>query len=178
MHVALLRAVNLAGHNRVAMADLRKLLADLGLGNPRTLLASGNAVFESEGRTPSELEALLEGAAVDRLGLDTDFLVRTARQWTAIVDGNPFLDEARREPRHLQAMVLKSSAARDGEATLRKANPGREEISVSSSIAYVFYPEGIGRSRLTTGLMERHLGTRVTGRNWNTVLKLQALLGG
>src|SRR4051812_3831952 len=75
-HVALLRAVNLPSHNKVGSAELRALMAKLELEEGQTLLQSGNLVFDSEGRTPAALEALLTGGAQKQLGLVTEFFVR------------------------------------------------------------------------------------------------------
>ena len=176
-HIALLRAVNLAGRNQVGMADLRELLAELGFGDPRTLLQSGNLVFESDARPGPRLESLLQEAAKKRLGLDTDFFVRTAGDWKEIVAGNPFPKEARRDPGHLVVMFLKEEPDRDKVAALQEAITGREVFRAGGRHAYIVYPDGIGRSRLTNALIEKKLGTRGTGRNWNTVLKLGALAG-
>ena len=174
LHIALLRAVNLGAHNKVAMADLRGLLDTLGLENPRSLLASGNLVFDSDRATP-DLEELLERAARERLGLHTDFFVRTADEWRAIVAANPFAAEAKRDPGHLVVMFLKQAPRSPALAALQQAISGREVVRAQGRHAFVVYPDGIGRSRLTTGLIERKLGTRGTGRNWNTVLKLAAI---
>ena len=178
IHIALLRAVNLAGHNPVAMADLRNLLAHLGHTEGRSLLQSGNLVFVSHARTTSGLEQGLERAAKTRLGLDTPFFVRTATEWRALVAANPFPEEARHDASHLVMMLLKDAPERSAITALQNAISGREVVRVIGREAYVVYPDGIGRSRLTNALIERKLDTRGTGRNWNTVLKLAALAGG
>ena len=177
-HVALLRAVNLPSHNKVGMADLRRLLGDLGLANGQSLLQSGNLVFESEGRTAAQLEALLESEAKARLGLETDFFVRTPGDWRAVIAGNPFPDEAERDPGHLVVMFLKDEPELKDVAALQEAIKDREAVRAKGRQAYLVYPDGIGRSRLTNVLIEKKLRTRGTGRNWNTVLKLGALVGG
>ena len=81
-HVALLRAVNVGAHGKVAMADLRVLLADLGLGDPRTLLQSGNAVFDAGRARPAAIERQVEEALAERFGLKTDVMVRSAGECT------------------------------------------------------------------------------------------------
>jgi uncharacterized protein (DUF1697 family) len=175
-HVALLRAVNLGGKNKVAMADLRTLLSDLGLEDPRSLLASGNLVFGSAKRSTDQLEALLERETEARLGLATDYFVRTAREWRALVDANPFAAEAEAEPGWLLVLAAKDAPAATRVRLLQDAIRGRERVRAVGRQAYAVYPDGIGRSKLTTAVLERHLATRVTGRNWNTVLKLLALV--
>lgn len=176
IHVALLRAINLGGHNKVRMADLRELLTDLGFADARSLLQSGNLVFRGAAQTGTRLEGSLERAAKERLGLDTDFFVRTTKDWKAIVAGNPFPGEAERDPSHLVVMFLKDAPDRQNVAALQVT--GREVARVKGRHAYIVYPDGIGHSRLTTALIERKLGTRGTARNWNTVLRLGALAEG
>lgn len=175
IHVGLLRAVNLAGLNKVAMSDLRDLLTKLGMQDARTLLQSGNVVFRSDVVSTTQLETLLQDAAVKRLGFETDFFVRTAKDMKAIIAGNPFREAAKRDPGHLLVVFLKQAPDRAAVAALQAAIKGREVVRAKGREAYITYPDGVGRSRLTTALIEKKLGTRGTGRNWNTVLKLGAL---
>ena len=175
-HVGLLRAVNLAGRNTVRMDALAGLLAELDLQAPRTLLQSGNVVFQSDARSTSALEARIEEAAARRLGVKTELFVRTAREWQAVITDNPFRAEAARDPGHLLVMLLKDAPGRDRVAALQGAIAGREVVRAGRRHIYVVYPDGVGQSRLTTAVIERALGTRTTGRNWNTVMKLGALV--
>lgn len=176
--VAFLRAVNLASHNRVAMADLCAMLTDLKLAKARALLASGNLVFEAGSASPTALERKLEQEAVRRLDLTTDFFVRTSKEWSAVLAANPFPKEAKQDPGHLLVYALKDAPKNAEVQALDEAISGREVARVVGRQAYIVYPDGVGRSRLTVALIERKLGTRATGRNWNTALKLGALLAG
>jgi uncharacterized protein (DUF1697 family) len=173
--IALLRAVNVTGHNRVAMADLRQLVTELGFQDVRSLLQSGNLVFRGDRQASAPLERLLEREAAARLDLQTDFFVRTAAEWKRIVAANPFRAEAARDPGHLVLMVLKAAPTVEHLRALRSVITGREVVEIRDRHAFIVFADGIGRSRLTTALIERKLGTRGTGRNWNTVLKLGAL---
>jgi uncharacterized protein (DUF1697 family) len=174
-YIALLRAVNLAGHNRVGMSALLELLAGLGMRDSRALLASGNLVFRSGVGASSRVEGLLEEAARKRLGLATDFIVRSAADWKKVIVGNPFPKEAERDPGHLLVVFLKDAPESRAVKALQSAIVGREVLRARGPHAYVVYPDGVGRSRLTNVLIEKKLGTRGTGRNWNTVVKLGAL---
>ena len=177
-HIALLRAVNLGAHNAVDMGDLRDLLSRLGFGNVQSLLQTGNLVFQSAATDGAKLEALLETEATKRLELETDFFVRSAREWEAIVKRNPFPREAARDPAHLVVTFLKEAPDAKRVKALQVAITGPEVVRTIGTQAYITYPNGIGRSRVTMALIERSLGTRSTGRNWNTVLKLGALAAG
>ena len=176
IHIALLRGINVGGHKRVAMSDLRDLLSQLGFMDARSLLQSGNLVFRSNARTGVNLERLLEAEAEKRLELRTDFLVRSAEEWKAVVARNPFPDEAERDPAHLLVMFLKDAPDGKNVEALQAAITGPEIVRAVGRQAYIVYPSGIGRSRLTSTLIEKKLATRGTGRNWNTVLKLGALV--
>jgi uncharacterized protein (DUF1697 family) len=178
VHVALLRAVNVAGHNKVAMRDLVGLLERIGMQDGRSLLQSGNLVFRSDVTGRARLERRLEEATAEHLGVETDYFVRNARDWKGIVVDNPFPGEARRDPGHLLVMFLKQAADRPAIAALQKAIVGREVVRAGGDQAYIYYPDGVGRSRLTTTVIEKHLGTRTTSRNWNTILKLGAMIEG
>jgi uncharacterized protein (DUF1697 family) len=173
--IALLRAVNVGGRS-VAMAELRTMLAELGCGNPRTLLQSGNAVFALKLRTsPAAVEAKLEAEALRRFGMTVAFMLRSAAEWDAIIARNPFPAAAKNDPAHLLLMALKGAPSAAAIKALRDGYNGPETIHVSGHDAYLIYPEGIGRSKLTNALIERRLGVAGTARNWNTVLKLAAL---
>jgi uncharacterized protein (DUF1697 family) len=176
-YVALLRAVNVAGHQTVGMADLRAMLGHLGFSGIHSVLQSGNLVFRASGGT-GPLERLLEREARRRLDLDTDFLVRTAAQWKARVTGNPFPTEAKRDPSRLLFVCLKRAPGATAVRALQAVIAGPERVRVAGAHAYIVYPDGVGRSRLTLPLIEKHFGTRGTARNWNTVLKLAALVTG
>ncbi len=176
VRIALLRAVNVAGRV-VPMADLRAMLARMRLGHVRTLLQSGNVVFES-GEPPAALEARLEAQAARSLGLETEFFVRTPSEWEAALAANPFPKEAKDDPSHLVVMTLKSAPGAAQAEALRAAVVGREKVAVVGRHAYLVYPDGIGRSKLTNALAEARLGTRGTARNWNTAQKLAALARG
>jgi uncharacterized protein (DUF1697 family) len=175
LHVALLRGVNVGGNQMVAMADLRAMFGRLGLGEARSLLQSGNIVFESEGRTTAQLEAMLEAEAMKRFKLPAPFFVRTAREWEAAVAANPFPAAAKSDPGHLVVLFLKKAPVPAVIQSLQAAIVGREQVQAAGRQAYIIYSDGIGRSRLTPGIIEAKLGQRGTGRNWNTVLKLAAL---
>ena len=176
--VALLRAVNLGPHNKIGMPALCAFFADLEHAEPRSVVQSGNVVFRASGGSGAKLERTLETEAEKRLGLRTDFFVRTAKEWQELIARNPFRDEAKRDPGHLIMMALKKAPEADAVKDLQAAIKGPEVVRAEGKQLYVVYPDGVGNSRLTLALIEKRLGTRGTGRNWNTVLKLQALACG
>ena len=173
--VGLLRAVNLGGHQQIAMSVLREFATDLGFLDVRTILQSGNIVFGAERGSVKDLEDLMESKARGKLRLATDFFVRSANDWKVLVAKNPFPDEAERAPGRLIVMFLKDAPRADALTALRGSIRGREVVEIVGKQAYIIYPDGVGRSRLTNAAIEAKLGTRATGRNWNTVLKIANL---
>jgi uncharacterized protein (DUF1697 family) len=176
-YVALLRGVNVGGHNLVSMADLCRVVDEAGMSGARSLLQSGNLVFRGGAKAGAAVERLLEAAVAKRLDLRTDLHVRTAAEWAAIVAANPFVDEAEREPSRTFLFAFKEPLDGAKVKALRAAIPGRERIEAAGRELFAVYPDGMGRSKLTTALIDRTLGARGTARNWNTVLKLAAAIG-
>lgn len=176
--VALLRAVNLGPHNKIAMSELKSLAEGCGFGGPRTLLQSGNLVFEAKAKSSAALERALEGALAEQLSLETPVVVRSAAEWRAAIDQNPFPKEARADPSHLVMLPLKAKPAKGALAALTSALVGRERVELVGQQLYAVYPDGIGVSKLTIAVIEKKLGVTGTGRNWNTVQKIAALLDG
>jgi uncharacterized protein (DUF1697 family) len=176
-YLAFLRGINVGGNKTVSMADLRAMLERLGFTDPRSLLNSGNLVFRAAPRPAAALERTLEAETRKRLGLEADFLVRTGAEWKKIVGGNPFRSEAQEDPGHLLLMLWKAAPEAGRIRELQSAIPGREVLRAAGRHAYIVYPDGVGRSKFTHALIEKKLGTRGTARNWNTVLKLEALAG-
>jgi uncharacterized protein (DUF1697 family) len=175
-YVALLRAVNIAGGSVVAMSDLRRLLTDLGFNDARSLLQSGNLAFKANATEAAKLESRLEAETEKRLGLKTAYFVRTHEDMEAVVAGNPYPTEAQRDPGHLVVVFLKEAPKAGAVEVLRAAIKGPEVVQAKGRHAYIYYPNGIGHSRLTGAVIDSRLGTQGTGRNWNTVLKLAALV--
>jgi uncharacterized protein (DUF1697 family) len=175
-YAAFLRAVNIGPHNKVPMSDLRSLLTKLGMKDAQTLLQSGNAVFRTDLVGPVEIEQKLEGGCTRHLKVTTEFFVRTLQELEAVIASNPFPKEAEEDPSHLLVLFMKDAPTRASVSALQSAIVGRESVKAVGRQAYFVYRDGIGNSKLTTSVIEKKLGTRGTGRNWNTVLKLTALL--
>lgn len=173
--VALLRGINVGKAKRIAMADLRELVEGLGGTNVRTLLNSGNVVFE-----PGRLSATEMAAAIDRElqrqhGFSANVIVVTGADLKAIVRDNPLVKTATDPSRHLVAFVMERAALRKARSLLT-TDWKPDVVAVGARAAYLWCATGILQSKLLDGF-SRTMDRRVTTRNWATVLKLQALLG-
>ena len=158
------------------MADVRRVFENAGFGEVRSLLQSGNLVFDAGEADDAAIETTIEQALFAELGLRTEVIVRCGEAWRAMIAANPFPDEAKADPSHLVAMVLKMAPPASADEALSAA-AGPERVHLTEACAYIYYPEGIADSRLIGSVLDRALGVRGTGRNWNTVQKLAVLAG-
>ena len=171
-HVALLRAVNVGGRNRIPMPALRQALEDRGLAEVSTVLQSGNVVFEAAGSEAAVAEAI-RAAITTTFGFDAAVLVRTAAQLAAVAVANPFLAEGEaRDPTTLHVAFLDRTPTAVAAARLDEERSPPDAFELRGREVYLSYPNGSGRSRLTLGYLERLLAVEATARNWRTVLRL------
>lgn len=177
MRIALLRGVNVGGAKKVPMADLKAMVETLGFTEVKTLLQSGNVVFRAGDEAEAALEAHLEAETEKRLGLKTSYLVRDAKQWRAILDANPFPEEARAEPSRTLVTVGRIAVPAEALDAVRAVLLPHEKLEAVERQVYAYFGEGMGQSKAAEVLNRKAVKAVATGRNWNTVLKIGALLG-
>jgi uncharacterized protein (DUF1697 family) len=175
--VSLFRGINVGGNQLVRMDALKGLHTSLGLGDVQTYIQSGNVVFTSDDADVAQIQKNIEDGFSQTFGFSVKVMVRTANQLNEIIGNNPFQNQPMRETNRIIAMFLASDPVSTALEDIQNAYSGPEEIHVIGREAFIYYPEGMGRSKLTNTLLEKKLKTAGTARNWNTVLKLQQLLG-
>jgi uncharacterized protein (DUF1697 family) len=173
--VALLRGINVGRAQRVAMADLRELVEELGYGDVRTLLNSGNVVFTVPSSVRGDPAARIEKAMVERLRVSARVTAISAAELAEAVEENP-LREMAREPSRSLIAFFRGAGERKLLQPLAKQRWSPEKLAVGMRVAYLWCPGGILDSDLLAAV-GRALGDAVTMRNWATVLKLRALAG-
>ena len=174
--VALLRGINVGKAKRVAMADLRALVEELGYGEVRTLLNSGNVVYSAPKTAPKKAAAAIEAALAKRTGVSSKVIALGAAELSEIMDDNPLVKEAASNPSRLLVAVLADPADRKKLEPLAKEDWTPEALAVGKRAAYLWCPDGLSAGKLADEAL-RVLGDRTTTRNWATMLKLQALAG-
>ena len=167
--VALLRGINVGRNKRLAMADLRRILGSLGYDDVRTLLMSGNAVFSSDVRSAAKVESAIEAAITSELGMDVKVLVRSGADIDRVVRENPFAKEGI-PGTQLHAIFLAANPTK--KITIDPTSVAPDRFALGERVVYIYVPNGLSGSTLPD--FGKELGMTVTGRNWNTVLKLQA----
>jgi uncharacterized protein (DUF1697 family) len=173
--VALLRGINVGRAKRIAMADLRALVESLGFLNVRTLLNSGNVVFDAPDRLRADMGRTIETAMTERLGVSARVLVITAAELDAIIAANPLLDVAT-DPSRLLVAVMSPDLERARLEPLAQRDWGGDRCTVGDGAVYLWCGGGILDSELAKAFF-RVPGEGMTSRNWATMLKLQALAG-
>ncbi|MEU5837630.1 DUF1697 domain-containing protein [Streptomyces diacarni] len=167
-YAALLRGVNVGGHNKVPMAELRTVMAELGWGDVRTYLQSGNAVFTADEEDP---RPVLERAVAERFGVEVPALVRTGEELRAVAAACP-LPVAELDPAKLLVLFIEEEPAADHFAALDADAFAPEEYRHVGRAVYCHFPHGMGRSKLVPALEGVRPRLTMTGRNWRTVQRL------
>lgn len=173
--VSLLRGINVGGHNLIRMEALRGIHESLGLVDVETYVQSGNVVFRTRTSSPAALASRIEDAVERSHGFRPGVLVRTAAELQGAIAGNPFDGRAGIEPAKLLVMFLAARPEPAAGEKFLEIKVGPEEFHLRDRELYIYFPEGQGRSKLTTALIDKTLRTYGTGRNWNTVTRLREM---
>ena len=180
-YLALLRGINVGGHNKLAMADLRDVATALGHTDVATYIQSGNLLFTSTATDATSLADALELEIAGRLGVRPAVVVVSRAELAKVIADNPFPDEV--NPKALHAVFRRNAVDKneldDIAAAVQRA---RESGSRDNAVAvgrtlYLRTPDGLGRSDLAAQLARSRVQSAGTARNWATVTKLMAMLG-
>jgi uncharacterized protein (DUF1697 family) len=175
--VCMLRGVNVGGNNLIKMEVLRALCASLKLQNAQTYVQSGNVVFATAERDLDRLADRIEAAIEKTAGFRPTVILRTAAEMRDIVERNPFAGRSGLEPGKLIVAFLANDPGQEARERLGAVKADPEEYHFGGRELYVYYPNGMGRSKFTAAVIERTLKTGATARNWNTVTKLLDMAG-
>jgi uncharacterized protein (DUF1697 family) len=173
VYVSMLRGVNVGGHGRLKMAAVKDAYLAIGLGNVLTLLQSGNVVFTSRATDRRALAKRIMQEIERRFDLQVEVLIRTLEELRMLVERGP--TSARADPSKLLVMFLSRVPDARAQAALLKEHKGPEMIEIRGPEVYLYYPEGVGRSKLTNAFLENKLDAAGTARNWSTLTKLVEL---
>ena len=180
-YLALLRGINVGGHKKIAMADLREVAAALGHTDVATYIQSGNVVFSSTETDVTSLADALEQAVAAQLGVRAAVVVVSRAELAKVISANPFPDET--NPKCLHAVFRRDEVSKiDIDGVALEVRRARESGSRDDALAvgrtlYLRTPDGLGRSELAARLARSKVQSAGTARNWATVTKLLAMLG-
>jgi uncharacterized protein (DUF1697 family) len=180
-HVALLRGINVGGRSKLAMADLRGIVEDLGFSEVATYIQSGNVVFGSSEGDSTELAARLERAISERSDVSPAVVVLSREELSSVMAANPYPDETNPKALHVvfhrEPIGVEATAAVQAAVQRAQDAGSQDAATVIGSALFLRLPDGIGRSALAATLTRKGAPAAAgTARNWATVTKLAALL--
>lgn len=171
-YVALLRGINVGGHKKVPMAELRDLLTKSGFANVQTYIQSGNVVFQSSRAVVSEIENSIQKAILDKFGFEVSVIVKTNKQLEVIFEASPFSEKKIDQSYFILLSKIPESNLLKEVAELSFEN---EEIIIKSDCLYFYTSKGYGNTKFNMKTYERKLKVSGTARNYNTMVKLLSL---
>ena len=173
-YVALFRGINVGKAKRVAMADLRAVFEDLGYGEVKTLLQSGNVVFTAPGKLPSKAADQIEAELRRHSGVQSSVLVIAGKEFAGIAAANPLVDIAA-DPSRLMVIFMSEPPKKSRIEFPDPAQLAPEVLAIGSKAMYQWCPDGIVASKVPASFWKQ-LEPVVTARNWRTVTKLTDLV--
>ncbi|MEP5254374.1 MAG: DUF1697 domain-containing protein [Winogradskyella arenosi] len=171
-YIALLRGINVGGHRKIAMAELRSLLSEAGFAKVKTYIQTGNVGFQAKAQDKLVLKARLEKLIREGFGLDVPVVVLTQQELKAIFDQNPYKAEDQKQ----NYFVLLSAVPREEDVleASKKIYP-HDVYSIHGPCIYLYCPQGYGQTKFNLSYFEKKLHVNATGRNYNTIVKLLSL---
>jgi uncharacterized protein (DUF1697 family) len=171
-YISMLRGINVGGHNKVPMDQLRAMFEALGFEQVRTYIQSGNVVFKAAKSNPADFSARIEKKILAQFGFAVSVITRTPEEVHKAIQNNPFVKESKTEPAKVYIAFLSQAPAADAVKKLEALATVSEQLRHAGGEVYLYYRDGMGRAKLTGSVLEKVLAVTATARNWNTVTKL------
>jgi len=168
----MLRAVNVGGHSKIKMETLRALYSSLKFDNPQTYLQSGNVIFKTREHKLDVVAKRIQSAIEKKFACRTDIILRTTAELRRVVAKNPFAKRSNIEPGKFLVAFLVGDPGETACKTLEDQKFTPEEVHISGRELYIYFPDGMGKSKLPWPRIYKILNTPGTGRNWNSVTKM------
>ena len=168
-HVAMLRGINVGSGKIVKMERLRASFEALGFDGVRTYVQSGNVIFESERKSPTELSNKIEEKIQHTFGFRVPVLVKTSKELEQIVSDNPLVKEKGIDHSKLHVTFLSDALPTTAVKVLEPLATARERFRILNREIYLYCPDGYGNTKLSNNAIEKKLSVVATTRNWRTV---------
>lgn len=176
-YLSLLRGINVGGHRKIKMADLKEMYESLGFGQVTTYIQSANVVFSSTGNeSTAVLSTCISNAIEERFGFEAAVIIRTKEEIQQTVMHNPFTGEALTAPDKLVVMFSDSGINESVIGNTKAKTDTNICFECLGNTIYCFYPLGYGQTKWNSNFFEKQLKTAITARNWATTCKLAELL--
>ncbi len=170
--IALLRGINVSGHNKIKMVDLKNSLSTLHYNDIQTYLQSGNIIFESLNSNTSELENQIGNKILSDFEYDISLLVLSKKVFVSIKKNNPFIIDKSIDIKKLYTIFLTKEPDKELFDQIKNNPNFPEEMILHNNVIYMYYINGYGKSKVNNNFFEKKLKVMATTRNWNTVCNL------
>lgn len=170
--ISMLRGVNLGPHNRIKMDDLRALYKSCQLEDLRTCVQSGNVIFRTREKNVAKLVKKIQAGIEQEFGFRPEVILRTIEELKQALAANPFRNRRDIEPSKLLITFLSAQPAAEAHSAIRDLKPQREELHLIGRELYIYFPDGIGRSKVRWSSVEKLFKVTGTARNLNSVVKM------
>jgi uncharacterized protein (DUF1697 family) len=170
--ISMLRGINVGGHAKIKMDALRALYSSLAFENPQTYVQSGNVIFETNERNLEQIARRIQSAIEKQFACRPEIMLRTAEDLRSVVKNNPFAKRSNIEPNKLLVTFLAADPGDQARKILLQQKFGPEELHAIGRELYIYFPIGVGKSKLPWRGIDKILQTPGTGRNWNSVTKI------
>ncbi len=174
-YIALLRGINVSGQKLIRMADLKTLVEELGFGQVRTYIQSGNVLFEHASADPKVLARQIEEKLLGQYDFEVHVIVKTPAELEAILHSNPFLNGRSEDPSRLYVTLLAAVPAQQNSDKLKASDYAPEEFVLDGDTVYFYSPQGYGNAKMSNNFFESKLKVIATTRNWKTMNRLLEL---
>lgn len=174
--IAILRGINVGGHRKIKMADLKTMLTNLGFVKVNSYIQSGNIVFNSKSNNTKELEISIQTEIENSFKLEVPVLVLKKENWNQIYSNTPFDKRIENEIKFLHVTFLDKKP--DDELVKNVLSMDKqldEEMIFEKTQIYLYYPRGYGKTKFHNGFFETKLKVKATTRNWRTITKLNEM---
>jgi uncharacterized protein (DUF1697 family) len=174
-YVAIIRGINVGGHNRVNMQRLREALGKAKFQDVQSYIQSGNIVFNTHKTSVSRLESTVRKILQSNFKVDVPVIVRDEKEWKKTVKRNPFLQRTD-DLTKILVTFLSAKPAMSDVRTLAQVQFPHDEFIVDGKDVYVFCKEGYGKTDIPNLFFEKKLNVTGTTRNWKTVMEIAGML--
>jgi len=175
-YIALLRGINVSGHKKIKMADLRTYLEELDFQDIQTYIQSGNIVFKSENSSLKNLELLIKNKIHEKYSFDVPVIVVTSAAIKSAIKNNPFEKDDTKDPKKFCVVFLQDKPLQENIEKLKEYDYSPEEYLLTNKIIYFYAANGAGNAKMTNNFFENKLKVKATSRNWRTTNKLLELV--
>jgi len=171
-YIALLRGINVGGHKKVPMAELRKLLTSAGFRDVKTYIQSGNVILNTSGKSQHKIESQISKSILEHFKFEVPVIVRTREDLLVIFEACPFSEVQKEKSYFILLSDIPEAKFVDEVSTISYEN---EAFKIVNDCLYFYSSVGYGRTKFNMSALERKLNVRATSRNYKTMLKLLSL---